>query len=258
MWDSHAHLNDPELLPRLPEILASMKEAGVEGAIVPGYDLASSQEAARLAAQYSNLYAVVGIHPHEASTWGPEAEELLRELLSAPKVVGLGEIGLDYHYDNSPREIQREAFRGQLALAREYGVPVVIHARDAYQETLEILKEEGQGLQGVFHCFQGAGEAALRVIRELGFLISLGGPVTFKNAKDPVEVAARVPLSSLLIETDSPYLTPHPHRGKGNLPSYLPLIEARIREIRGEAVGEAAAENLRRLFNIPGKEGVQV
>lgn len=250
MIDSHCHLNDPKILEQLPEVLKRARQAGVEGFIVPGYDLPSSLKAVELAHTHQGLYAAVGIHPHEADSWNEEIEERLRQLLSWPEVVALGEIGLDYYYDNSPRERQREVFIRQLQLAREAGKPVIIHSREAFLETFEILKEHGKGLEGVFHCFSGSYESAMRIIRELGFFISLGGPVTFPKGKEPLDVAVRIPLEFLLIETDCPYLTPHPHRGKMNEPSYLPLIAQKIEEGRGEPVGEAAAANAVRLFGI--------
>lgn len=250
MIDSHGHLNDPKLLPELEAIMARAAAAGVEAFVVPGYDLESSLQAVSLGERYGNIYGLVGIHPHDALTYNEGVENTFRELLQHPKVVGLGEIGLDYYYDNSPREVQQEVFIAQLRLAKEAGKPVVIHSRDAFLDTFTIIKEHGQGLTGVFHCFQGSYESAMRVIRELGFSISLGGPVTFKAAKDPLDVATRIPLDYLLLETDCPYLTPHPFRGKVNEPAYLPLIADKISEARGVDVRLATKANTIALFGL--------
>ena len=250
MIDSHAHLNDPKLLASVDEVLARAKAVGVSGIIVPGYDLPSSLKAVELAGKYEELHAVVGIHPHEASDYNSEVEAQLKSLLQQDKVVGLGEIGLDYYYDNSPRKVQQEVFKKQLQLALEYDLPVVIHSREAFLDTFNILKEHGKGLRGVFHCFSGSLESAKRIIRELGFYISLGGPVTFQKAREPLEVGAEVPLDHLLIETDCPYLAPHPHRGKVNEPSFLPLILAKLEELRGEKIEEVTVNNTKKLFGI--------
>jgi TatD DNase family protein len=250
MIDSHCHLNDPKLYVDLDGVLERARTAGVESFIVPGYDLVSSERAVSIAESNEGVYALVGIHPHDANIYNDQVEKRLEELLDNDKVVGLGEIGLDYHYDNSPRDKQREVFIRQLELAKKVGKPVVIHSRDAFLETFEIIREHGKGLSGVFHCFSGSYESAMRVIRELGFYISLAGPVTFKNAKEPLEVATRIPLEYLLIETDCPYLTPHPFRGKQNEPAYLPYISKRIGEVRGAPVINDTIENTKRLFRL--------
>ncbi len=250
MIDSHCHLNDDKLFIDLDGVIARGKAVGVETFIVPGYDLSSSIRAVDIAEDNEDIYALVGIHPHDALTYNDEVETVIEDLLKKDKVVGLGEIGLDYFYDNSPREKQREVFIKQLELAKKANKPVVIHSRDAFLETFEIIRDYGQGLNGVFHCFSGSADSAMRVIKELGFFISLGGPVTFKNAKQPLEVALRIPLEFLLIETDSPYLAPHPRRGKQNEPAYLPYIVDKIVEIRGEEIVEATINNTKRLFKI--------
>lgn len=250
MIDSHCHLNDDKLYFDLDGVIKRAKSVGVDTFIVPGYDLKSSLRAVEIAEANDNVYALVGIHPHDAITYSDEVEGILVALLKNKKVVGLGEIGLDYHYDNSPKEKQREVFIKQLELAREADKPVVIHSREAFLETFEIIRDYGKGLKGVFHCFSGSIESAMRVIGELGFYISLAGPVTFKNAKEPLEVASRIPLEFLLIETDCPYLTPHPFRGKQNEPYYLPYIADRIGEVRGGSIIEASIENTKKLFGI--------
>lgn len=250
MIDSHGHLNDPKLIGDVEDIIKRSKESGVMKIIVPGYDIESSRVAVELSNKYEELYALVGIHPHDADTYSSSVEEELKGLLKNKKCVGIGEIGLDYYYDNSPRELQKEVFIKQLSLAKEFNRPVAIHSRDAFLDTFNILKEYGKGVKGVFHCFSGSLESARRVIEELGFYISLGGPVTFTKAKAPKEVAAGVPLDYLLIETDCPYLTPHPFRGKVNDPSYLPLILAKIEDLRGEAIEDITTKNVEKLFNI--------
>lgn len=250
MIDSHCHLNDPKLFIDLDGVLERARAVGVESFIVPGYDLVSSEKAVSIAEAYEGVYALVGIHPHDASIYNDEVENRLEELLGNDKVVGLGEIGLDYYYDNSPREKQREVFIKQLELAKRISKPVVIHSRDAFLETFEIIRDHGKGLSGVFHCFSGSYESAMRVIKELGFYISLAGPVTFKNAKEPLEVASRIPLEYLLIETDCPYLAPHPFRGKQNEPAYLPYIAERIKEVRGGSIITATVDNTKKLFGL--------
>ncbi|KAF0092374.1 MAG: TatD DNase family protein [Fusobacteria bacterium] len=250
MIDSHCHLNDPKLFADLDGVLERARSVGVELFIVPGYDLVSSEKAVSIATSNDGVYALVGIHPHDASIYNDEMEHRLEELLSNDKVVGLGEIGLDYHYDNSPREKQREVFIKQLELAKKIGKPVVIHSRDAFLETFEIIRDHGKGLSGVFHCFSGSYESAMRVIKELGFYISIAGPVTFKNAKEPLEVASRIPLEYLMIETDCPYLAPQPFRGKQNEPAYLPYIAERIKEVRGGSIITATVDNTKRLFGL--------
>lgn len=250
MIDSHCHLNDPKLAVDLEGVIERARIAGVDSFIVPGYDLVSSETAVSIASANDGVYALVGIHPHDAITYSNEVEQRLMELLKNDKVVGLGEIGLDYHYDNSPREKQREVFIRQLELAKKSSKPVVIHSREAFLETFEIIRDHGKGLKGVFHCFSGSYESAMRVIKELGFYISIAGPVTFKNANEPLEVATRIPLEYLLIETDCPYLAPHPFRGKQNEPAYLPYIAERISDVRGSDILEATVENTKRLFGI--------
>lgn len=250
MIDSHCHLNDPKLLVDLDGVIERARAAGVESFVVPGYDLLSSETADAIASKNDGVYALVGIHPHDAITYSDVVERRLEELLGNDRVVGLGEIGLDYHYDNSPREKQREVFIRQLELAKKVGKPIVIHSREAFLETFEIIRDYGKGLKGVFHCFSGSYESAMRVIKELGFYISIAGPVTFKNAKEPLEVATRIPLEYLLIETDCPYLAPHPFRGKQNEPAYLPYIAERISEVRGISIIESTVENTKRLFGI--------
>lgn len=251
--DSHAHLDGERFDNDRDRLINALKDAGVDLIINPGADLSSSIKAVSLSEQYDNIYAAVGVHPHAAKEMDNSTIELLKSFTNRDKVVAIGEIGLDYHYDNSPRDIQKQRFKEQLDLAKEVKLPVIIHSRDATKDTFDILKETQDGsLEGVLHCYSGSVEIALEYIK-LGFYISLAGTVTFKNAKMPKEVAKNIPMDKLLIETDSPYLTPEPHRGKRNEPIYVRYVAGTIAELRGisfEEVAKKTAENTKRLFNI--------
>ena len=252
--DSHAHLDDERFDGDREQLIESFKENNIDMVINIGADLNSSRASVELAKEYKNIYAAVGVHPHDAQYVDSDYIEQLKDLSKKDKVVAIGEIGLDYYYDNSPRDIQRRVFIEQLELAKELNLPVVIHTRDAAQETFDILKEataDGK-LTGVLHCYSGSVEMALEYIK-LGFHISLGGPVTFKKAKTPKEVAAAVPLDRLLIETDCPYLTPEPYRGKRNDPTFVRYTAETIAEVRGisvEELAKATSENVKKLFRI--------
>ena len=253
MIDSHAHLNDPHLYPIINDILTRAGEVGVTEIIVPGYDLKSSVLAAKIAGDFKTCYALVGIHPSYSSIYNEAVEQELINLASKKKIVGIGEIGLDYHYHNIDKTEQQKVFIDQLKLARKLGLPVVIHTRDATDDTLKILLKYGQGLEGVLHCFSGSPEFAMTCINNLGFYISIAGPVTFKNARVPIEVIKKVPLDKLLIETDCPYLTPHPFRGKINEPMFLAYTLNKISAILGlerRFVETKITENTKRLFKI--------
>lgn len=251
--DSHVHLDDRRFDKDRDYIIRTLEESGVDLVINPGADISSSIKAVSLAEKYPNIYAAVGVHPHDAKTMDENTIELLRSFTNREKVIAIGEIGLDYHYDNSPRDIQRKRFKEQLDLAKEVGLPVIIHSRDAAGDTFNMLKEAQDGtLKGVLHCYSGSVEMALEYVK-LGFYISLAGPVTFKNAKVSREVAKVVPIDRLLIETDAPYLTPEPYRGKRNEPIYVRYVAGTIAELRGMTFEEVAlktAENTKRLFNI--------
>ncbi|MBE3552173.1 MAG: TatD family hydrolase [Kyrpidia tusciae] len=255
LFDTHSHLNDEAFSGDLAEIVERAEQAGVEAVVVPGYDLPSSERALELAHRFDILYAAVGIHPHDASSADEAAMEKLRLLAKEDRVVAIGEIGLDYHYDHSPRDVQREVFERHIALARELNLPVIVHDREAHADTLEILKRAGASeVGGVMHCFSGSLAMAQECLH-LGFYLSFGGPVTFKNARRPKEVAAQVPEERLLIETDAPYLTPEPHRGKRNEPAYVALVAealAKIRETEPEQLALATRANARRLFRVQG------
>ncbi|MBZ2175073.1 TatD family hydrolase [Schnuerera sp. xch1] len=251
--DSHAHLDNEKFDPDRDRLIKSLKQSGIELIINPGDDLASSIRAVSLSEEYDNVFAAVGIHPHSAKEMDDSTIDILKSFTNRKKVVAIGEIGLDYHYDNSPRDIQKEKFKEQLDLAKEVDLPVIIHSRDATQDTLEILKEaQNDKLEGVLHCYSGSVEMAMKYI-DMGFYISLAGPVTFKNARIPKEVAKAVPMDKLLIETDSPYLTPEPHRGKRNEPVFVRYVAGIIAELRGitfEELATKTAENIKRLFRI--------
>ncbi len=248
LTDTHVHLNSPELFPIIEQIIQSANAVGVERFFVIGYDFESSQKAIEIASKYPQVYAVVGVHPTEILKSKP-----IDELLPHPKVVGIGEIGLDYYWDSVPRDVQKKEFERQIKLAYEYSLPIIIHMRDATADTLEVLRDNKQYLtKGIMHCYGGSVENTADFI-DLGFYISLGGPVTFVNAKTPKEVAKIVPANRLLIETDSPYLAPHPHRGKQNSSVYLPLIASAIANLRGttvEEIAELTTANSKDLFGV--------
>ncbi|GHI00888.1 TatD family hydrolase [Neobacillus kokaensis] len=253
LFDTHAHLNDEQYKDDLQEVIERAQNEGVSNMVVVGFDRPTIEKAMELAERYEFIYACIGWHPVDAIDM-TEADLLWIEELSAhPKVVALGEMGLDYHWDKSPKDIQKEVFRQQIRLAKKVKLPIVIHNREATADIVEILKEEGaEEVGGIMHCFSGSPEIAKECIK-MNFYISLGGPVTFKNAKKPKEVAAEVPLDKLLIETDCPYLAPHPFRGKRNEPGYVKLVAEQIAEIKGvpvEEIAEATARNAKKLFAI--------
>lgn len=242
LFDTHAHLDDEKfdsdrdrLIPKLRE------EYGVDLAMCVGADMESSKRAIALAEQYDFLYAAVGVHPHDAETMTEADLDTLREWARHEKVKAIGEIGLDYYYDNSPREVQKYWFARQMQLAHEVGLPVVIHDRDAHGDCMEILKRERVDLTGgVFHCFSGSVEM-MRDALAMGMYLSFGGTVTFKNAVRPVEAAREAPLDRILLETDCPYLAPVPHRGERNHPGNVRFVAEKIAEIKGLPFDEVAA-----------------
>ncbi|MCL2497034.1 MAG: TatD family hydrolase [Symbiobacteriaceae bacterium] len=236
--DTHTHLNVRGLHSELAQVLQRAKAAGVEKLVNIGFDIEASRYSAELAASHPQVYAAVGQHPHDTLGYSEAVEEELLLLLRQPKVVALGEIGLDYYRDYAPRELQRELFIRQLALAREVKLPVLIHSRDAAMETVEILRREGNRV-GVMHCFSGSWEIA-KLCLNLGFYISLAGPVTFPNARKLQEVARNVPLDRLLIETDCPWLAPQLYRGQRNEPAYVAEVAKKIAELRAMDSAELA------------------
>lgn len=257
--DSHCHLHDSEFDADREAVLTRAREAGVEAFVAIGTDLASSERAIELAAREPDVYATVGVHPHDASTLDVPALDRLRVLAKAPKVVAIGEIGLDFYRNLSTPEQQRRAFRRQLTVAVELGLPVVIHSRDADEASFEILDEyarhaklpEGHSL-GVMHCYAGDLPLAQRYV-ELGFLISISGICTYPKAEKTCAVAAGLPLESLAVETDAPYLAPKSHRGRRNEPAYVRETVEHIAQLRGqpyETVARATTASVARLFGI--------
>ena len=250
--DTHCHFNHKQFANDLPAYISRAQAAGVRQMIVVGYDMPSSEQAVQLSEAYSGvLFAVVGVHPHDAKDWNEVADKRLRQLSDHPHVVAIGEIGLDYHYDFSPRDMQERAFRAQMQIAREVGLPIVIHCREAYADTLQILSEEGADeTGGVMHCWAGSVEDADKTVA-LGLALGFGGTLTFKNAETTRQAAQRVPLETLLVETDAPYLAPTPHRGKPNQPAYTRLVAEKLAELRGLSLPELAmltTANARRTF----------
>ncbi|ANX02158.1 hydrolase TatD [Thermoclostridium stercorarium subsp. leptospartum DSM 9219] len=251
--DSHAHYDDEQFDTDRDEVLNSIRQQGVVRVVNPSSNLESARKCIELSEKYDILYCAVGIHPHDANEFSKNALESVRKLASFKKVVAIGEIGLDYHYNFSPPELQKECFAAHIQLALELKLPVIIHDREAHRDTLDIIRaERGYMAGGVFHCFSGSVEMAKEVL-DLGFYIALGGAVTFKNAKKPVEVAGYVPLDRLLVETDSPYMAPVPYRGKRNNSGYLHEIIRKISEIRNEdfdVIAETTAKNANILFGL--------
>ncbi|MGG3478030.1 TatD family hydrolase [Peribacillus frigoritolerans] len=253
LFDTHVHVNAEQFNEDLEDVIDRAKEAGVDNMVVVGFDRPTIIRAMELIETYDFMYAAVGWHPVDAIDMTEDDLQWIEELSNHPKVVAIGEMGLDYHWDKSPKDVQMEVFRKQIRLAKKVGLPIIIHNREATADIVNILKEEGASrVGGIMHCFSGSAETALECIN-MNFYISLGGPVTFKNAKKPKEVAAAVPLDRLLIETDCPYLAPHPYRGKRNEPSYVKLVAEQIAEIKQltfEEVSQATTENAKKLFGI--------
>ncbi|MFJ7311027.1 TatD family hydrolase [Peribacillus frigoritolerans] len=253
LFDTHVHVNAEQFNEDLEDVIERAKEAGVDNMVVVGFDRPTIIRAMELIETYDFMYAAVGWHPVDAIDMTEDDLQWIEELSNHPKVVAIGEMGLDYHWDKSPKDVQIEVFRKQIRLAKKVGLPIIIHNREATADIVNILKEEeASRVGGIMHCFSGSAETALECIN-MNFYISLGGPVTFKNAKKPKEVAAAVPLDRLLIETDCPYLAPHPYRGKRNEPSYVKLVAEQIAEIKQltiEEVSQATTENAKKLFGI--------
>ena len=251
--DSHAHLDDTKYDGDRDEMLQRAQGRGISNIVNVGYDLLSSRRSLDLAAKYDFIYAAVGIHPHDAAVAGENYLEELREMAAQPKAVAIGEMGLDYYRNLSPKEVQQLVFREQIRLAAELEKPIIIHDREAHGDVMAILREEKVGpAKGVLHCFSGSMEMARECLK-MGFYLSIAGPVTFHNANKLREIAANIPLDRLLIETDSPYLTPEPHRGKRNESAYVAYVGQCIAEIRGipvEELGAATTDNAKRLFKI--------
>ena len=251
MIDSHAHLDDPSFESDRNEVIQRARDTGVEQIITVGCDLETSRSAVELADRHHLIYATVGIHPHEAKTADNSTYAELRRIAAHPKVVAWGEIGLDYHYLNSTKEVQLDVFRQQIRLAKEIGLPIVIHMREAQDDTLTVLQEEGaEKMGGVFHCFSGD-LSAVRTALGMNFMISISGVITFPKAHQLQEMARQIPLEHLMIETDSPYLTPVPYRGKRNEPAYVQYIARKLADLKScsyEEIVRMTSMNTQRLF----------
>lgn len=253
LFDTHVHLNANHFEEDLDEVIERAKLADVSQMVVVGFNRETINKAIELVEQYDFLYASVGWHPVDAIHMKEADFDWLEEVAKHPKVVALGEMGLDYYWDTSSPDVQQEVFRKQIQLAKKLRLPIIIHNREATEDVVQILKEEkAEEVGGIMHCFSGSAEVAKECI-QLNFYISLGGPVTFKNAKKPKRVAKEIPLDRLLIETDCPYLAPHPHRGKRNEPAYVQLVAKQIAELKGisyEEVAEATTANAKKLFRL--------
>lgn len=253
LFDSHAHLDSYKFEEDRDEVIDRIKSSDIDLIMNPGADFQSSVDAVALSETYDFIYAAVGIHPHEADSMDDSMLMLLKSMAKKDKVKAIGEIGLDYFYDNSPRDIQKHCFKKQLEMAKELNMPVIIHDRDANQDVFDILCEVDSFKTGVLlHCYSGSAELATRYVK-LGAYISIAGPVTYKNARKTVETVKVVPLDRLLIETDSPYLTPVPFRGKRNEPIHVRHVCEKIAEIKGltfEEVAIATKENAIKYFKI--------
>ncbi|MBE6036834.1 MAG: TatD family deoxyribonuclease [Clostridiales bacterium] len=259
LFDSHAHLNSEEYQSKMPLLIAAIEASDLSYVMNVGFDLPSSALAAEQAAKYPWCYAAVGVHPHDTHSMDESVLQLIKGLARKPKVKAIGEIGLDYHYENTQRDIQQYWFRKQIELALKLSMPIIIHDREANDDVLRILKEEGVLAAGkkpavglLMHCYSGSRELAEQYIK-LGATLSIAGPVTYKNARKTVEVVEAIDLSHLLVETDSPYLTPEPFRGKRNTPVNVEYTARKVADIKGlpyEEVARITCENARRFFGI--------
>ncbi len=260
LTDTHCHLNLNSFEDDLPDVLIRARGAGVRRILVPGIDLETSRKAVEIACQYPEVYAAVGVHPNYALIWTAETEAEFRKLANEPKVVAIGEIGLDYYRDHTPRQVQLAVLIEQLALAKDLHLPVVLHNRSAFDDLWRYIKEWAESLDnsltnlatrpGVFHSFDGSLQQAHQVT-ERGFFVGLSGPVTYKNAPAHKEIAAGIDVHKIIIETDAPFLTPSPYRGKRNEPAYTRFICKKISELKEldtETLAEITADNATRLF----------
>lgn len=254
LFDTHAHLNDTKFDEDRDSVIKRAQEEGVSLIVNVGFNRQTIPQTLQLAEQYDFIYAAVGWHPHDAKHMTEKDLHWIEDLATShEKVVAIGEIGLDYYWDNSPHDVQKDVFRQQIALAKRVQKPIIIHDRDAHEDVVTILKEEkADEVGGIMHCFGGDEKMAAECL-QMNFYISFGGPLTFKNAKLPKEVAKTVPLDRLLIETDCPYLAPHPLRGKRNETSYVKYVAESMAEIKGISYEEMASitkQNGKKLFGI--------
>lgn len=253
--DSHCHLDHKQFGADIDTILCRAADAGINRMLTIGTGEGPQDLdcALKIAGQHANVFATVGIHPHDASKADARSFDWLRDLSREAKVLAVGEMGLDYHYDFSPREIQETVFRQQLDIAREAGKPVIIHTREAWDDTLRILREQWPGRTGILHCFTGNAQQALEAV-DLGFYIGIGGVLTFPKSTELREAAQAVPMERLLLETDAPYLAPLPHRGKRNEPAFTALTAGKLAEVRGcsaEVIASQTSRNFDTLFHLP-------
>lgn len=252
LFDTHAHYDDPKFDADRDTVLASLPDQGVSLVVNPGCDLPSSRTAAALAERWPHVYAAAGYHPENCAPCREEDLDVLRDLLKRPKAVAVGEIGLDYYWEeNPPRAFQQKVFRDQMALAEELDLPVIVHDREAHADSLAVVRAFPR-VRGVFHCFSGSAEMA-RELTGLGWMISFTGVLTYKNARKAVEAAQAVPLEHIMIETDSPYMAPVPHRGERNHSGHVELVCRRLAELKGIAPDECSIitqGNGRRFFHI--------
>ena len=251
-FDTHAHYDSGKFNADRDEVLRAVHESGVALIVDPGDCAVTSARAVAIAQEYDFVYAAVGWHPEEAAGWTDDSLDRIRALAAQPKVCAIGEIGLDYYWDNEPREVQKKWFIRQLELARELDLPVLIHSREAAADTMEIMKEHAKGLSGVIHCYSYSKEIAQEYIK-MGFYIGVGGVVTFKNAKKLKEVVENIPLTSIVLETDCPYMAPEPNRGKRNNSAYIRYVAEKIAELKGityEEVVEQTEKNARDMYRL--------
>ena len=249
MIDTHAHLTDARFAEDVDEVIARAFAGGLTAMVTVATTVDNSREAIALAERHPHLYATVGIHPHYSSGYDERCPPVIRQLAAHPRVVAIGETGLDYHYDNSPRDVQRTSFARHLELGNELGLPVVVHSREADEDLIALLREAPRGTRGVLHSYS-SGPELLEAGLELGWFVSFSGMVTFAKFNG-AKLLRRVPLERLLVETDSPYLSPAPHRGQRNEPGNVPLVAQRVAELRGEDPEEVVAattRNARTLF----------
>lgn len=246
--DTHCHVVS-EYYDDIDEVIKNAIDNGVLKIIINGYNMQSNREVLELVKKYDIVYGALGIQPEELYDYNDDSLKFIEEHINDEKIIAVGEIGLDYHYDTD-KDLQKELFKRQLKIAYKYNKPVIIHSRDCIKETYNILKE--YKVKGIMHCYSGSKEMALEFIK-IGFSIGIGGVSTFKNAKNIVDVIKYIPLEYIILETDSPYLTPEPYRGKRNEPMYIPIVAKRVADIKGLDIKEierTTTDNARRLFDI--------
>ncbi len=254
MIDSHAHYDNEKFSLDRDDVIQKAFASGVTHIVNPGCDVKSSKEAVHLAESFQGFFAAVGFHPHDASSYTEEDMSILESLCLHAKVVAIGEVGLDYHYDFSPRDVQKHVLEEHIRLAKRTGLPLILHDRESHRDLMDtVIREQAMDVGGVFHCWSGSREMAEEAVR-LGFYIGIGGSVTFKNAKKTVEVATHIPLNRILIETDCPYLAPEPHRGSRNWSGLMVHVLEKLAFLRNTSVEEMeqiTTENAIRLFKLP-------